>query len=152
MGSKALLAFLFALCQAITFASACRDFLCPGVTMCSEGEFAGECAAPSDCASTAIQFNNNVIQIRGWRCRVTLEQIRTALPDAVSKVGTEYTLNNKIWVRDGAVLEIHGESEASSPDTAVSLLKLKVRDMTRVQIQRSIIRLVKVRYRRSWYI
>lgn len=125
MGSSKALAFLLGL-GPWAVSQACRDFTCWGVTMCSEGEFAGECAAPLECPSTAIQMTNGVVQIRGWRCRVTLEQIRLALPDVVSKEGTEYTLNNEIWIRDGAILEIHGASKASSADTAVSLLKLKV--------------------------
>eukprot|EP00903_Cladosiphon_okamuranus_P007254 g7037.t1 len=94
--------------------------------MCDEGEFGGKCAAPRECPSTAIQMHDDgVVQIRGWRCRVTLEQIRLAVPGVLSKEGTTYTLNNKIWIRDGAILEIHGASRASSPDTAVSLLRLK---------------------------
>ena len=119
------------LLQAINLARGCRDYACWGVNMCSDGEFGGVCAAPSDCPSTAIQMmDNGVIQIVGWRCRVTLEQIRLALPEnpnAVTKQGTEYTLNNGIWLRHGSILEIHGTSRASSPDTTVTLLKIKVR-------------------------
>lgn len=127
MGSSKALAFVLGLSQAIGQVDACRDFECWGVTMCSEGEFGGQCAAPRECPSTAIQMTDNgVVQIRGWRCRVTLEQIRLALPDVLSKEGATYTLNNQIWIRDGAILEIHGASRASSPDTAVSLLRLKV--------------------------
>ncbi|CAM9349963.1 unnamed protein product [Ectocarpus sp. 6 AP-2014] len=123
-GVKSLLTTAVAtLCFGAT--AACRDFNCWGSTMCNEGEYSGVCDTPNDCADTAIQFINDVIQIRGWRCRVTLEQIRLVLPDTVSKDGTEYTLNNEIWVRDGSILEIHGASKASSPDAAVSLLKLK---------------------------
>ena len=122
-------ALALALLQAINLARGCRDFTCSGVNVCSDGAFDGDCAAPADCPSTAIQMmDNDVIQITRWRCKVTLEQIRLALPEAVTKEGTEYTLNNKIWLRHGSILEIHGESSASSPDTAVSLLKLKVRD------------------------
>lgn len=126
MGSSKALAFLFGLCQAVSHVAACRDYACWGVDVCSQGKTAGECAAPRECPSTVIKMINDVVQIRGWRCRVTLEQIRLAFPSALTKSGTEYMLNNKIWLRDGAVLEIHGPSQASSADTAVSLLKLKV--------------------------
>lgn len=135
MASKAL-AFLFVLCQGITFASAqsdCRDYLCSGVDTCSIGPSEEECRAPVDCdSSTAFEISDDLVQIRGGRCRATLEQIRTVDPDAVSKddATAEYTLNKDIWVRQGGILEIHGESEASSPDAAVSLLKMKVIDMS----------------------
>lgn len=125
MGKRAAIAG--ALLCGLRATAACRDYLCFGTTMCSDGEFGGDCAEPRDCPSTAIQFADDVIQIRGWRCRVTLEQIRLVLPESITKVGTEFTLFHKIWVRDGAILEIHGASEASDPDAAVSLLKLKVR-------------------------
>ena len=125
MGSIRALALLLGLSPWAAYA--CFDYTCFGVTMCNDGEFAGECAEPRECPSTAIQMaTNGVVQIRGWRCRVTLEQIRLAFPDVLTKEDTEYTLNNKIWIRDGAILEIHGASKASSADTAVSLLKLKV--------------------------
>lgn len=110
--------------------SACMDYQCWGVNMCNSGV----CAAPNDCSASAIKFINNVIQIRGWRCRVTMEDIRQALPDSVTKEGTEYTLHNRIVVRDGSVLEIHGASRASSPAAVVSLLKLKV-SSTRPTVQ-----------------
>lgn len=125
-------ALALALLQAIKLVHGCRDYACWGITMCSDGEWAGECAAPSDCSSTVISMTESgVIEILGWRCRVTLEQIRLALPEypnAVVKDGTEYTLNSKVWLRHGAILEIHGPSKSSSPDAAVTLLKLKVRD------------------------
>lgn len=54
-----------ALCFGAT--AACRDFNCWGVTMCNEGEYAGVCDTPNDCADTAIKFIDDVIQIRGWR-------------------------------------------------------------------------------------
>eukprot|EP00752_Nemacystus_decipiens_P001269 g1266.t1 len=125
MGSGKAFAFLLILGDTISRASACRDYACWGTNMCNDGEFGGVCDAPRGCPSTAIKMIEDVVQIRGWRCRVTLEQIRLAFPDVLSKEGTEYTLNNKIWIRDGAILEIHGASKASSPDTAVSRLKLK---------------------------
>lgn len=126
-------ALALALLQAINLVNGCRDYACWGVNMCSDGEWGGDCAAPSECPSTAISMTDSgVIQIQGWRCRVTLEQIRLALPeypDAVVKEGTEYTLNSRVWLRHGAVLEIHGPSRASTPDVAVTLLKLRVRDL-----------------------
>lgn len=106
-------------------AQSCQDFLCPGVSACSSD---GVCEAPTDCPASSIEFYNNVIQIRGSGCRVTMEAIHQTLPDNVTKEGTEYTVNNKILVRDGCILEIHGAETASSPDAAVSLLKLKVRE------------------------
>lgn len=125
MGSIRALALLLGLSRWAAYA--CFDYTCFGVTMCNDGEFAGECDEPRECPPTAIQMaTNGVVQIRGWRCRVTLEQIRLAFPNVLTKEDTTYTLNNKIWIRDGAILEIHGASQASSADTAVSLLKLKV--------------------------
>ena len=138
MGSSKALALLLGLGglgKAISQATACQDYTCPGVLTCDEGLSAGVCAAPLECPSTDIQFANGVVQVRGWRCRVTLEQIRLAYPEVLTKeitdAGTEYTLNNRLWLRDGAILEIHGPSQASSQDTAVSLLKLKVRGRER---------------------
>lgn len=108
---------------------ACEDFTCSGTTICDDGT----CVAPSSCPATGIELDTDtgIIQIRGWRCLVTMEDIRVAHPTAVTKEGTEYTLNNKIVVRDGCILEIHGASQASSPDAAVSLLNLKVRSCAR---------------------
>ena len=106
------------------YSAACSDVECYGVDVCSSE---GECAAPADCTASNIQDKVDHIEIRGNGCRVTMEAIRMALPDAVTKEGEEYVLQKKVWVRDGCVLEIHGSSSASSSDAAVSLLKLKVR-------------------------
>lgn len=119
MASKALLA-VFALCQAIPFASACDgDVECQGVQVCE----AGACVAPVDCGLDVVEPTTKKVQIRGNRCRVTLDLIMEADPDAVTKEGTVYTINKKLWIRDGAVVEIHGGSDASP---VVSELRLKV--------------------------
>lgn len=110
-----------------TAAAACSvSYECSGTDVCK----GGECVATHDCRTSGIKAVGDEIQIRGWQCRVTLEAIYQAMPDAVSKEGTEYTLNKQIVIRDGCVLEIHGPARASSPDAAVSLLKLKVRIIT----------------------
>lgn len=105
-------------------ATACDDRDCYGVTVCSSE---GECVAPTDCTSSNIQDNGEDIEISGPVCRVTIEAIHQALPNAVTKDGDEYILNKRLIIRDGCVLEIHGGSAASSSDAAVSVLKLKVR-------------------------
>lgn len=121
---KKTLALAVALCPPFAVAG-CTDYSCWGVNVCSEGR----CAPPRDCTERSIQFVHDVIKIRA-RCRVTMETIRLAFPEAVTKEGTEYTLHNQIVVTNGGILEIHGTSRASSPDAAVSLLKLKVRVST----------------------
>nr|QGV16393.1 Mannuronate C5-epimerase [Saccharina japonica] len=120
MAGKALsaLAATLSLCAV----NACGDHHCWGVNICTGDDV---CGPPSDCDASSITVEDDVIQIRGSRCRVTMEAIHLALPDAVTKDGTEYTLNNKLVVRDGCILEIHGASKASSPDAVVTLLKLK---------------------------
>lgn len=124
MAGKALsaLAATLSLCAV----NACGDHHCWGVNICTGDDV---CGPPSDCDASSITVEDDVIQIRGSRCRVTMEAIHLALPDAVTKDGTEYTLNNKLVVRDGCILEIHGASKASSPDAVVTLLKLKVRGL-----------------------
>lgn len=124
MAGKALsaLAATLSLCAA----NACGDHHCWGVNICT-GD--GVCGPPSDCDASSITVVDDVIQIRGSRCRVTMEAIHLALPDDVLKDGTEYTLNKKLVVRDGCILEIHGASKASSPDAVVTLLRLKVRGL-----------------------
>ena len=119
-------ALALALLQGINLSHGCFDYTCAGVTVCNDE---GGCGAPADCTADDIRLlSTGVIKIVGKGCRVTLEQIRLALPEAVTKEGTEYTLNNKLTLRKGSILEIHGRSSASSPDAAVSLLKLKVRE------------------------
>lgn len=122
MGGKALtaLAATLSLCAV----NACGDHYCWGVNICNAEDV---CGPPTDCEASSIALDDDVIQIRGSRCRVTMEAIHLALPDAVTKTDdNEYTLNNKLVVRDGCILEIHGASKASSPDAAVTLLRLKV--------------------------
>lgn len=123
--SRLATALLLTLGSVSSGVNACQDFRCEGTTVCVDET----CGEPSSCPATGIQLNTEtgIIQIRGWRCLVTMEDIRLAHPTAVTKEGTEYTLNNKIVVRDGCILEIHGGSQASSTDATVSLLKLKVR-------------------------
>lgn len=123
MAGKALsaLAATLGLCAA----NACGDFHCWGVNICDAD---GACSPPTDCDASAITEEDDVIQIRGSRCRVTMEAIHQALPDSVTKDETEYTLNKKLVIRDDCILEIHGASKASSPDAVVTLLKLKVRE------------------------
>lgn len=105
--------------------AACNDHDCYGVNVCSTG---GECVAPTDCTSSNIKDKDDKIEIRGQRCRVTLEALHQALPEYVTTDGQgEYTLHKKLFLRDGCVLEIHGGDAASSPEAAVSTLRLKVR-------------------------
>lgn len=128
MASKALACF--ALLQGITFASTCdMDVDCVGVKLCEEGA----CIAAPDCDLSAIEINTTLNQVRGGRCRTTLEQIRIADPDAVSKEGDVFTLNKRLWIRDGSVLEIHGGAAAASPNETVSQLRMKVGSQLQVQ-------------------
>lgn len=129
MASKGLSALAAALGLGCAAARACSDFHCWGVNICSED---GMCTAPTDCDASSITLEDDVIQIRGSRCRVTMEAIHQALPEDVTKDGTEYTLNKKLVVRDDCILEIHGAARASSTDAIVTLLKLKVRE-TQIQ-------------------
>lgn len=123
MATKGLSALVAALSLGYAAARACSDFHCWGVNICSED---GTCTAPTDCDASSIAVEDDVIQIKGSRCRVTMEAIHKALPDDVTKDGTEYTLNRKLVVRDDCILEIHGAARASSTDAIVTLLKLKV--------------------------
>lgn len=99
-----------------------------GATACIPEEGDGAtCELAPACPATSIQFIDGDIQIADvGHCRVTLEDIHLALPEQVTKSGTVYTANARIWIRDKNILEIHGVDYASSTTAAVSLLRLKV--------------------------
>lgn len=108
----------------IRLAAGCTSYYnCSGVDVCSEGI----CVVPPECTAESIYLLENVIRIKA-ECRATMETIRLAQPSAITREGTEYTLHKPIVLSNGAILEIHGEPTASSPDSVVSLLKLKVRE------------------------
>lgn len=102
---------------------ACQDFRCWSTNICSEES---ECATAPSCSADAVTFDSDTIQVAGDRCKVTLEDLHQYLPDSVSKEDTVYTLNHKLLITNGCVLEVHG-AETATAGASVSLLQLKVR-------------------------